>query len=235
MNDQLLNSYYYTPHFSNYVVRSLSFCLLGWGGGRQGKKREEKGRETVFLLPSLFLYSPPVSDSPACCERQWVDADPTPAPACREGAGLNEVKLCPVLFHRAECVLGRRKSPCALAGLPVTPCVSGLDVAAGAQWLGLVLGAAVVFPPVLAWIWDFLPGKGLLRFPANKLPANQPRGADTLPLIASKPSSQLSCSQSHTGVRAAFPAGGTLGAGASLQVHAVPQELMLAELSSSIL
>lgn len=56
MNDQLLNSYYYTPHFSNYVVRGLSFCLLG-GRGEDGGKIEKKKGETVFLFPvplSLF-------------------------------------------------------------------------------------------------------------------------------------------------------------------------------------
>lgn len=76
------------------------------------------------------------------------------------------------------------------------PRVSGLDVAMRAQWLGLVLDAVVE----LAQIWEFLAGKGMLRFPANKLPANQPSGAETVHRIALKPSSQLSCSQTHTGV-----------------------------------
>lgn len=106
-----------------------------------------------------------------------------------------------MLFHRAECVLGRKERPSARAGLPVAPCVSRLDVAAGAQWLGLVLDAVVVFPLVSDQIWEFLPGKGMLRFPANKLPADQPSGAETLHLIALKPSSPLSCIQSHIGVR----------------------------------
>lgn len=59
MNDQLLNSYYYTPHFSNYVVRGLSFCLLG-GWGEDREKREEKGRNSIsfprtsFFIPFLF-------------------------------------------------------------------------------------------------------------------------------------------------------------------------------------
>lgn len=56
MNDQLLNSYYYTPHFSNYVVRGLSFCLLGRGGGRRGEKEKKKREEWCSFSPSLLLY-----------------------------------------------------------------------------------------------------------------------------------------------------------------------------------
>lgn len=204
----------------------FAVCLsVFWGGeGEDGEKREEKGRETVFLLPSLFLYSPPVPNSPAGCERRWVDADPAPEPAYGEGAGLNVIKLYPVLFHRAECVLGRRERPPALAGFPVTHECRGWMWPQGLSgWVGA--GCCDCVSSSVSPNLGVSPRKGMLRFPANKLPADRPSRTEALHVITLKPGSQLSCRQTHIGVQAAFPACSSPGAGASLRLHAVPQEL----------
>lgn len=113
MNDQLLNSYYYTPHFSNYVVRGLSFCLLGRGGGRRGEKREEKKGGMVFLLPvPLALFVPLLFRSrglaPSGGGRRRFGSD----------VGKEErkvgVKLRPLPFCRAKRVSGGRERPSTL-------------------------------------------------------------------------------------------------------------------------
>ena len=75
MNDQLLNSYYYTPHFSNYVVRGLSCCLLGRGWGKKGGKREEKGK-MVFLGPIPRALFPPVCNLQISSEQWWWATGP---------------------------------------------------------------------------------------------------------------------------------------------------------------
>lgn len=75
MNDQLLNSYYYTPHFSNYVVRGLSCCLLGRGWGKKRGKREEKGK-MVFLGPIPRALFPPVCNLQISSEQWWWATGP---------------------------------------------------------------------------------------------------------------------------------------------------------------
>lgn len=144
MNDQLLNSYYYTPHFSNYVVRGLSFCLLGRGvkTGRGGKRR--KREKQYFFSLSLFLYSPPVSNALAGCTWRWANADPAPAPAGGEGAGVDEMNPGVLCFsaEQSVCREGGRDTRLRWGFPRPAPCVSGLDVAPGgsvvAGWSGRV-------------------------------------------------------------------------------------------------
>lgn len=110
MNDQLLNSYYYTPHFSNYVVRGLSFCLLGLGG-RWGKKKKKKG-ETVFLLPVPVSLFPCVSNSAGAAG----STEGAAVPADGEGCDKNPP---PAFLQSKEC--DGEEGEALGSGVPVTP------------------------------------------------------------------------------------------------------------------